>query len=188
MIEQLIAFDKTLFFWLNRDSANAVFDLIFPYITNGKFWIIPGTALATWYALRNRFSALWVLGIMIFAVALTDPVCARFLKPFFGRLRPCHPSVALEGGNFLIGMKRSFAFPSNHAANMGALATVLIWFHRRYWYGFVSFALLIGFSRIYTGVHYPADVLAGFIVGSMCAMFVLLIAILGKELYVRKRE
>ena len=79
--------DKLLFIFFNRSIANPVFDFIFPLITNGRTWVIPGLAAAVYFAIKKKKGSLIVLGAAIITVAVTDPVCYRVLKPLFGRLR-----------------------------------------------------------------------------------------------------
>jgi undecaprenyl-diphosphatase len=98
-----------------------------------------------------------ILGV---GVGLTDLVTYQVLKPGIGRHRPCHQmTVRLVtpscGGDY--------GFPSNHAAN--AMATCgALWRPRKRLANaaLVATAFLVGFSRVYLGVHFPFDVLAGF--------------------------
>jgi undecaprenyl-diphosphatase len=73
----------------------------------------------------------------------------------------------IPDGRFLIGRKTSNSFPSSHAMNMFAQATLFSLLYRRRAAWFFLFAAIIGFSRIYVGVHYPFDVLGGALFG-MC--------------------
>ena len=117
------------------------------------------------FVIKEKKKALGIIGLVLIAVALSDLIAYRILKPLFGRLRPCHPEFYIESGRFLIGMKTSFSFPSNHAMNMFTAATVLSYFYKKYAGYFFGFAVLIGFSRIYVGVHYPLDIVGGALFG-----------------------
>ncbi|MBD3344559.1 MAG: phosphatase PAP2 family protein [Chitinivibrionales bacterium] len=172
MLDFFLYIDRTLFLFFNSTIANPVFDVIFPIITNEEFWIIPAIVAAIFFIRFEKKKALLVIGAMLIAVAISDPVCCRILKPLFDRPRPCHPEVLLEGGRFLMGNKRSPSFPSAHAMNMFTQAMLLTMFYPRRWIWFFLFASLIGFSRIYVGVHYPLDVLAGALFGILTGFFV----------------
>lgn len=106
------------------------------------------------YALWKRRWA-WIIAGGL-AVAATDPLCARVLKPWIGRERPCRELADVATVRDC-GAGR--AMPSVHAANTAALAAatgspVL-----------VGVALLAGASRVVTGQHWPGDVVVGWIVG-----------------------
>jgi undecaprenyl-diphosphatase len=73
----------------------------------------------------------------------------------------------------LVSCGGRLAFPSSHATNISAVAFLFSYFYRKGTLWFISIALLVGFSRIYVGVHYPGDVLFGFIVGCSLSILVL---------------
>jgi undecaprenyl-diphosphatase len=182
MYEFLIQIDRFLFLFFNSTVSNPVFDIIFPFITRGRNWIIPGIVIAIVYLFFGKKKAWIVLGLAIITVAISDPVSVRVLKPLFHRLRPCHPSfflegshIFLDGGRFLFGHKTSLAFPSAHATNMFAQAMLLTLFYPKQGVWFFIFASLIGYSRIYVGVHYPADIAGGAIFGIAIGVFVYLL-------------
>jgi undecaprenyl-diphosphatase len=165
VIEFLTSLDHSLFLFINRDLANPVFDVFFTTITNGRFWIIPGILLALVYGFAERRKAVVALSLAVLTVALSDPICCKLIKEWVHRLRPCNPLVLIDGGRFLLGHKTSLSFPSAHAMNMFAQAMLFSLLYPRRWLWFFIFAFLIGFSRVYVGVHYPLDVLAGAVLG-----------------------
>lgn len=165
-MQYLIHLDVILFHFLNQSIANPVFDVVMPFVTNEDHFVIP--ILVVWMGLiifggkRGRIAAI----LLLIATGLSDSVAAQLIKPAVGRLRPCH---ALETVRLLVGCGGKYGFVSNHAANMFASMTTLSLFYRRYRGYFWSIAILIAFSRIYVGVHYPGDVLGGAIFGYFMA-------------------
>ncbi|MBS3740576.1 MAG: phosphatase PAP2 family protein [Candidatus Cloacimonetes bacterium] len=165
MIQFLFDLDKSIFLFFNAKIANPVFDFIFPIITEPDNWLIPAILGLGVFIYFEKKQALLILFLGLITFALTDAISYRIIKPLVGRLRPCNPEVLIRGGNFLMGYKSSFSFPSNHAANMFGIATVFYYFYKDKAIFFFGFAGIIGFSRIYVGVHYPSDVLGGTILG-----------------------
>jgi undecaprenyl-diphosphatase len=174
MIHFLHHCDTVFFLFLNHTIANPVFDTVFPLITNGSFWVIPGVAAALVFLYFQKRRGALVLALMVVTVSVSDPVCNRVIKQLVPRMRPSDQRVHIEGGRFLIGRKDSRSFPSSHAMNMFAQAMLLTLLYRRKWVGITafSFAAVIGFSRIYVGVHWPFDVLAGAVFGAITGVLV----------------
>ena len=185
-ISVLLELDTRLFLIFNRDFANPFFDIVFPILTNKHFWIFPGLAAAALFYYKKRKEALIVLGLALITVAITDLLCYRVLKPLFGRLRPCHPDSLVEGGRFLLGFKKSLAFPSNHAMNVFGQAEVFSAVYPKYSVYFFIFAGLVAFSRVYVGVHYPLDVLAGAVGGIICGWAVTIVARQVEKMYIER--
>ena len=167
-MEFLYGIDKAVFLFFNAQLTHPVLDVAMPFITEFRNWIVLGILGAAMFVWREKKKALIVLGLGALAVALSDPLIAKFLKEAVARPRPCHPDFLVEGGRFLLGQRASIkSFPSSHTMNMFAVATILFCFYPRLWMYFFPFAALIGYTRVYCGVHYPSDVLGGAVLGCL---------------------
>jgi len=105
------------------------------------------------------------------AIAITDLICYRVVKKLVERPRPFQ-SEGLKQSVQQLAEASGNSFPSNHAANCFAAALILGWYFPRARYLFYSLAALVGYSRIYLGVHYPSDVLFGALLGLIVAKVV----------------
>ena len=153
--------DANIFYLINSTLKNSFFDIIMLVITNIRYWRIP--LILGWLALMifggKKEREVGILCVL--AIILTDMFVAKFIKLYIHRTRPCFDIPDVYE---LVGTG-GFSFPSNHAANNFSVTTVIFLYNRRIGYMFYGLGILIGFSRVYVGVHYPLDVLAGFLVG-----------------------
>lgn len=150
-------FDRTILLFLHSQSTAHLdrFMLFFSRIGSG-FWVTPIDLLVLVnLAARQRWGDAFFWGLAVGGAALLN-VAAKYS---FGRARPDFwLSIAPE---------TTFSFPSGHAMQTMALVAalvVLVWPTKTRWPALVlggSFVLLVGFSRVYLGVHYPSDVVAG---------------------------
>ncbi|RKY60780.1 MAG: phosphatase PAP2 family protein [Candidatus Neomarinimicrobiota bacterium] len=168
MISSILQIDKFLFYFINRSLANPVFDWFMPFITKQSNVTILVLVILVGILLFGKKRGRIAATLLLLTIATTDPVCYRILKPTFKRIRP---SRSLEDVRLLVGRGGKYGFPSNHAANITGAMIILIYFFRKYKYYFATIAGLVSFSRIYVGVHYPFDVIAGIIVGIFFAVF-----------------
>jgi undecaprenyl-diphosphatase len=172
-MQTLLAWDKALFGFLNSGFHNSFLDWLMPVITNFSYFRIPFflalVALFIWGGKKGR----WLVILGVIGVGLADFTAHQFLKPLFTRPRPCHE---LENVRLLIGCGGFYGFPSNHACNFFGTATVFTYFYRKVGIVLFGLAFLVGWSRIYVGVHYPLDVIGGAIWGMLLAILVILLA------------
>ena len=173
ILETFVRWDIALFYLINNGTHNRLFDVVMPFLTDIDNWRIP--LAVVWVGLlifggkKGRIVAI-LAGVCL---ALSDQLSSSVLKPAFARTRPCK-LLDRETFNLLVNCTRAFSFPSSHAANIFAQATLFAWAYRKLTPVLILLALLVGYSRIYVGVHYPFDVLFGAVVGVACAAFVLL--------------
>lgn len=119
-----------------------------------------------------------IIGVFIgLLFLLADQISVQLFKNVFERLRPCHnPEITSMVHIINNHCGGRFGFVSSHAANSFALAIftgLLLKNHYRFIFPVIVFwAVLVSYSRIYVGVHYPADILGGAILGTAVAFFV----------------
>lgn len=166
MLDALLQWDTELFLWLHHKLVADWADVVFPFLTDlNKTWgfrfvFVPAILIVSVYFLR-RWSVFFLL-CLILSTAASDMIGSQIMKPAFDRPRPNVTGLDVTMKSPHFGGK---SFPSNHAANMFALATFLSCIFRRWKWAFFAFAATIGYSRIYVGVHYPLDVIGGALLG-----------------------
>ena len=176
--------DTALFHFINGTLANPFFDWLMPILSgNGVPWL-PAIFIAVPAVLILGSTRLKICTLlMVLVVSLGDPLVVGTLKDAVGRHRPfvTLPDARLfgEAGKGYVAhlpdgsrplTANHHSFPSAHSANWFALATVAFMFYRRSARFMVPLAAAVALSRIYNGVHYPTDVMAGAIIGAGCAI------------------
>ena len=134
------------------------------FITIKQNFIYPGIVCVVSILGVYRFRGLAFLLAVAATVGLTDASSHYILKEIFARLRPCN---ALPDLIDIVRCSNSFSFPSNHAGNTFAAATLISLCFRNTTLLAFACALLVGYSRVYLKVHYPFDILAGALFGGM---------------------
>ena len=166
MVEKLLSLDTKLFVFLNG-LGSETYDGLWLFITKQSNWI--PLFLLLLYVIYKKLGAKQTLYLLLFVAVLvtfTDQTTNLF-KNGFQRLRPCN-NPEINSFIRIVQVRNSFSFFSGHAANSMAVATFLFFSFKDKikFFGFLFlWPLIFAYSRIYLGLHYPLDILSGYLFG-----------------------
>ena len=169
LINSFLALDKELLLFIN-DLHSPFGDVVMWQVSHKFFWI-PFYIFLLFLAYKRLGPGKCLLFIVLLTLAIiaADQLASSVIRPHVGRLRPSSPLNPLSDTIHLVNgyRGRSFGFPSCHAANTFALVVFLanILKSNRISAVLLIWAMLVAYSRIYLGVHYPSDILAGAFLG-----------------------
>ena len=149
-------------------AHNPYFDAFFTFFTSKEVWFPFYLVMLVVIMLKYKRTGLWLALMLILTIVASDQLSV-LIKVLVERPRPSH-AQALEGMlNLPVGQGGLYGFVSSHAANCFALTVMvgLISKCKRLWPALLTWSIITGYSRIYLGVHYPFDVLAGAALGSL---------------------
>lgn len=160
--------DRVAFGLINGVWTHPLLDKVMPAITDPHkvpllLYGAAPAALALWLY-KGRKHALRVLVIAALAVGAADLLAYRVLKPWAARPRPEYAGI---GAILRVPSGGKLGFPSNHAMNAAAAASVMTVAYPGGRLAFWGLAFLVAYSRVYVGMHYPFDVLAGLALGGL---------------------
>lgn len=167
-MEQLVELDQEIFLFLNN-LGNPAWDDFWNFVTN-KFASIPFYALLVFFLYESLGWKKTLLSLVVVAAVITSTdQLSNLFKHFFERPRPCRQEGIMEYARFVAVRCGRYGYFSAHAASSAALVIFLGQILKDYWKHIfavlVFWGLLVSYSRIYIGVHYPGDILTGWIIG-----------------------
>jgi len=171
-VEELIQLDKAIFLYLNN-LGSARWDGLWLIITKQLYWT-PIFLVIFYFIIKKigwkQFG--YVVLFLAVLILVTDQLTNLF-KYSFERLRPCNDPI-LEGQMRAVLVRKSFSFFSGHASNSMATTTfIFLLFRKHCKYAFLLFLfpLVFAYSRIYLGLHFPSDILTGYLFGLFLGTF-----------------
>ncbi len=166
--------DHSIFLDINQDFINPVFDAIFPSlrVLTYVFWLF---LIIYFWAKKEKKLAL-LMGVGIFVGAL-------FTYPMKFLIDRTRPYDQIASTRLLTSSESDPSFPSGHTEMSFLAATVVSRFHPEYSKYLYAFSFIVALSRIYVGVHFPADAIGGIIVGVIIGRLMLIVAQKKKDIF-----
>ncbi|MCL1938280.1 MAG: phosphatase PAP2 family protein [Candidatus Azobacteroides sp.] len=168
MLEQELQWEKNIFRLLNG-SESTFWDNFFWLYSSKWIWVPFYLCLFIVFAYKKKGMEIALIFLSVAVVILLcDQIASGFFKPVFHRFRPSHHPDFQDQVAIVRGYRGGrYGFISSHAANAFGFATFLALVFRNRLFTFVMLlhALLTGYSRIYLGVHFISDIVAGSLLG-----------------------
>ncbi len=179
----LQALDTSLFLFFNRSLVNPVFDWLMPVLSGNAFFIPAMLLLGIGLLWKGNVRLRLCVLLLVIILPLGDSLICNTIKHAVARPRPfvtlpearnfgsigkgyVPPQINEHGVDTAANQGSRTSMPSSHAANWFAATMILFLYYRRSLWFMLPLALAVSFSRVYNGVHYPSDVLAGAILGA----------------------
>ncbi len=180
MIDFLYSIDVALFRFLNGTLGNPVTDVVMPFLTDLNQTLFGRLLFAgAWLLLLIRGGRVGRTAAILLVplIVISDQLSSTVIKKIVTRPRPCHfvdGVPVVDRIRLLVNCGGGYSFPSSHAVNNFAAATLLS-FHFPKWTRYLfGWAALMALSRISVGVHYPSDTLGGMLLGIITAWLFIL--------------
>lgn len=166
--DKMIPHEAKLFLWLNSHH-NDFFDIFMNIYSGKEIWILFLIAALAVFTIKTKpLEAILVILAIIVIFSLCDQISSSLIKPLCMRLRPTHYPGIQELVHTVNGYRGGrYGFISSHSANGYGIATfsALLFRYKLFTFAIFLWATITVYSRIYLGVHFVSDVIAGMMLG-----------------------
>ena len=186
MIDFFLQLDLSLFYFINTNLSNTIFNYIFvffhDYHENIGF-VLPVLSLWIFHIFKDKKNRISLIVLIPLSILITDQIGSN-IKNLELRQRP-YMTIDQNKMNLLVKAKKGEnglykntksskkSFPSNHSANIWTLSFILGYIYKNKRKYFVTLAVLISISRVYIGVHYPLDIIIGAGIGLVVGLLLI---------------
>lgn len=186
MIELILQLDLQLFYFINSNVSNTIFDYIFIFFHDchkNLWFVIPLLFLWLFFIFRDKKNRIGLIVLIPLVILITDQIGSK-IKDLEIRKRP-YMKIDEDNINLLVNTPKNKdglykntksskkSFPSNHSANIWALSTILSYIYNSKKKYFMILAILVSISRVYVGVHYPLDIIVGAGIGLIVSCLII---------------
>lgn len=172
-MDTFLQIDQSIFLFINQGLSNSIFDFVLPMLRDKLVWVPVYVFILSIILFNNRWqTSLYCVLLVAATMTLSDTMSSKIIKPSVERVRPCNDLQIQDDIILRARCGRGYSFTSSHATNHFSLATILFLLlgPAFKWRGLLFlWAGLIAFSQVYVGVHYPADILVGALLGIILA-------------------
>lgn len=165
LIDTIAGLDQSLFLYLNGKNT-PFWDAVMALFTGTGYWLLFYLPLLYFIIKKYRAKAFVILILLAVAILISDQF-SGLIKDIVQRLRPTHDPDIQTLVHHVVTKGGKYGFFSSHASNTftTAIFTALLFRNTRYSLIIFSWATLVSYTRIYLGLHYPLDILAGMTFG-----------------------
>lgn len=187
MLDLINHCDKELFLYLNG-FHNSFWDYTMTLFTITQVWIPFYLLILVIIAKKFGKNSLYIFLAITLLILFADQFAGIF-KHSVKRLRPSHDPEISQLAHLFFNTGGLYGFVSAHSANAFSIATftILLFKNRRYTYFIIPWAMMIAYTRIYLGVHYPGDILGGAVLGILIGMGIYRLLIYSEKRFIKGR-
>lgn len=172
VLMSLLDLDYALFDLINKEWTSMALDYLLPLWRNKLFWIPVYFFIVSYMVVNYRLKGYYFVLFLLLSVGTADLVSSQAIKKTVQRVRPCREPMMMDE-RVLVRCGHGYSFTSSHAANHFTISMFLIFSLGSTRRGvkpvLFLWAASVAYAQVYVGVHYPLDIIAGALLGTVIA-------------------